>query len=345
MLLKFSEKSFGLDISENSLRIIQLKKLAGKIRISTYSEITVPDGWIKDGLIIKKDEVSDLVKKLIKKAKGKKIHTKYANICLSEPRTFIKVIRVPFRKGKEVISDIIAEAEKHIPYSLEESYFDWQYIDEKDKTKVIIGVCPKEIVDNYQEVLSNAGIIPIALEVEASAIVRSLFPLNKKIENSVIVIDLGASRTGLIIYEKNYIPFSLSLNVSSNDITKHIKSTLNLSLEKAEEAKREIGLDKKKAQGGLKKVLEKPLTELCRQVREAKYFYREHFVSEEIDNVYLTGGGSYLPGITGCISEHSNLNGEMANPLVNIAPGKLKIPEGKVQSFSTAIGLALRRYE
>ena len=345
MLFKFTEKSFGLDIGEKSLRVVNLKKIGGRIKLAAYGETTLAPGLIKDGLIVEKDKLAEEIRKLIKNPKGGKIYTRYAIVCLPEPKTFIKVIRVPFRKGKEVINDIIEETEKHIPYPLEKSYFDWQYIDLKDKTKVLIGVAPKEIVENYQEVLSKAGVKPMALEIEAAAIARSLFPLNQRINEPVMVIDFGGTRTGVLIYEKDYIPFSISLNSSSDDLTKFIEKKLNLSHEEAEAAKCQIGFDEKKAGGNLRRILAEPLNELCKQVREAKYFYGEHFDSKDLKAIYVTGGGSYLPGLLKCVAEHSGLKVEPGNPLANISQGSLTIPDSKLQTFTTALGLALRQYE
>src|SRR3989344_9242606 len=115
MLFQFAEKSFGLDISQKALRLVQLKKAGKNIKLSAYGERPLAEGLIKGGLIAEKEKVAGEIKKLIKEARGNKIYSRYANVCLPEPKTFIKLIKVPFRKGKEVLGDIIEESAKHIP--------------------------------------------------------------------------------------------------------------------------------------------------------------------------------------------------------------------------------------
>lgn len=346
MFLKFVQNIFGLDISEKNLRLAQLKRTGGKIKLVSYNEIKVPTGLFKDNQVVKKDAVASLIRQLIQEARGSKIYTKYAAVCLPEPKTFIKVIDLTCPKTKDVVSEIIEEAQKHIPYPLEKTYLDWQYVDGKEKNRIMIGVCTKEIVENYQEVLKQAGLFPVALEIEEVAIARSLFLLGKREAEPVMVLDLGASRTGLFIYQENYIPFSLSLNISANDLTSWIKDKLNLTLEQAEDAKRKIGLSASKAQGGIKQVLAEPLEKLAEQIREAKYFYYEHFsFQKEIKKIYLTGGGANLPDLTNFLSERTGLETSMATPLLNLSPGKINLPAELVQSYSTAIGLALRSYQ
>lgn len=346
MLLKIVQNAFGLDVSEKVWRLIQLKKTGTRIRLISYNEVKVPAGLFKDSQIIKKDEAVNLFRKLIQETKGSKIFTKHAIVCLPEPKTFIKVIDITYPKSKNVVDEIIEETKKHIPYPLEKTYLDWHYINERVKDKVIVGVCPKSIVDNYQEVITKAGLLPLALEIEAMAIARSLFALNKEIAEPVMVLDLGASRTGLFIYWKDYIPFSLSLSTSSDDLTALIKNKLKLTLEEAERAKVEIGLNPQKAKGGLLKILQEPLENLAQQVREAKYFYYEHFSSaEEIKKIYLTGGGANLFNIAKFLHERVEVEVVLGNPLLNITQDRIILPEEKIQSYSTAIGLALRQYQ
>ena len=127
-------------------------------------------------------------------------------------------------------------------------------------------------------------------------------------------------------------------------ITKLKGSSIDLSTW-LEAAKCQIGFDEKKAGGNLRRILAEPLNELCKQVREAKYFYGEHFDSKDLKAIYVTGGGSYLPGLLKCVAEHSGLKVEPGNPLANISQGSLTIPDSKLQTFTTALGLALRQYE
>ena len=346
MFLKFVQNTFGLDISEKVWRMVQLKKTGSKIKLTSYSEIKVPSDFFEESQIVKKDKAAALLKRLIQETKGAKIFTKYTYVCLPEPKTFIKVIDITYPKSKDIVHEIIEETKKHIPYPLEKIYLDWQYIDERKKGKVVVGVCPKNIVNNYQEILVKAGLMPIALEIEAIAIARSLFPLDKKVEEPVMVIDLGASRTGLFIYKENYALFTISLNISSDDLTVFIKNKLKLTMEQAEKAKRKIGLNPNKAKGGLIQVLKEPLEGLAQQIREAKYFYYEHFTSsEEIKKVYLTGGGANLNNITKFLSDQVKLEVVLGNPLINISPGKISLEEDKIQTYATVIGLALRQYQ
>lgn len=346
MFLNHSPFSVGLDISERALRLVQLKKTGNKIRLLSLSRTPLEAGLIKDGKFSDAKIGVEKVKSLLHELKGNPMASFSCTACLPEPKTFIKVIDLPSLPGKNIESEIIEEAKKHIPYPLEQSYLDWQYIHPQDHSKAIIGLAPKEVVENYQEVLNQAGFSPEALEIEAAAICRAITPLNKKLDEPIMIVDLGATRTGLIIYENDYIPFSLSLKISSNALTDLLATELKLKPEQAEKAKNKIGLDPQRAEGGVLKILQAPLEELCQEIREAKYFYYEHFAQKNtVKKIILTGGGANLKGLSAFIKNLTKLEVEKANPLLNLTLGKMEIEEEQSHSFTTAIGLALRKFQ
>jgi len=344
MNLRFVQKSCGLDIGQRALRLIQLKKGRGLPTIISSGEIKVPDGVIKNGKIEKIDEFVSLVKKLLKKVRGKKISTKYVNACLPGPNTFIVLIKLTYPESKNILEEILNEAKKHIPYPLENTYLDWQYVDEKDKSKVLISICPKDIVDNYQQALAKAGLIATALEIEVATICRSLIEMNERQEEPIMIMDLGATRTSVTAYQNQTILFSISLSFSSDNLTNELEKKLNLSHAEAKKAKKTCGLDLKKAGGGVRKILEPLVDNLATQIREARYFYHEHFFKDkQINNLLLTGGGSNLIGLAEFLSEKSRITVKLADPAVNINKANQALLESDIQSYTTAIGLALRK--
>lgn len=347
MIFSFKQKSFGLDIGSRSLKLVQLKKQKDKAKLTSCSEIEVTDDIIKNGKIVKFDQFNHLIKELIKKSRGQKITTRQVATCLSEPNTFIKLISLTYPEGKNILEEVINESKKHIPYPLEKIYLDWQYVDKKDNSKVLIAVCPKEIVENCQEALNKAGLIPFCFEIEAAAICRCLLPLNQSLPEPVLILDIGATRTGLIAFQHETVLFSLSIAFSSDNLTKQLISGLGLSPDEAERAKKICGLDPNKAQGGVRKILEPLINELSRQIREAKYFYHEHFSKEKtLERLILTGGGGQLPYLSEYLEEKCQVKAELGNPLINLSINENNgLLLENYQSYSTAIGLALRNIQ
>ena len=254
---------------------------------------------------------------------------------------------------EELAGAVSFEIENYIPLTVDKVYFDFQEIPsaakEANHTHVLINVMPKPIVDSYTACLKKAGLIPCVLEVESQANVRSLLK-NAKESSNIIFLDLGKDTTTFVIYSGGSIKFSSSLPVSSEQITKAIADNLNISAGEAENAKVKHGLGKDseiiKAAGPI-------LRELVAQIEKYINFYQERFSSpptdglassSAIEKIVLSGGGANLKKLPDFLSKELKIPVELGNPLENIVPAKksAQIPQNKLLSFTTVLGLAIR---
>jgi len=291
-MAEVNKNIFGLDISDRALRLIKLNKKGKKILISSYNDLAIPAEIIKNGEIKNGEKLIKLLNQLVKSAKGKKIKSKNVITVLPETKTFIKVIKIPATDNKDQLPDLVKEEIKnHIPLNIDEIYLDWQILKQNsDSIQLLVGAAAKNIVDSYFSVLEKSGLTPYVFEIEGAAIIRSLITANDK--KARIIIDFGAMRTGLIVYDQGTIQFTASLPISGNKITQTISKTLRLDIEKAEKSKVVCGLDPKKCEGALLKILLKSMENLTGQIKKAMVFYKTNFSeSNQIAEIVLCGGG------------------------------------------------------
>lgn len=347
------QHSFGLDISDLAIRLAVLKKKKQGFKIEAYGEKLLPPGLISEGAILKPDQVAAMINDLIKKAVGGRIKMENVIACLPEIKTFIKLISIPWPKDNNLTESIITETQKHIPLSLSESYLDWQIVasQEKEWLKILLGVAPQKIVNNYIELLKFIGLMPTVLEVEAAAISRSLFLGGEAaMEKCFIILDLGATRSSIIIYAENTIQFSLTIPLSGVQITQNFAAAANLSYQKAEEMKIKYGLEQPTGDSALtaktsmaaetNQILLQTLNPLLEKIKEAIEFYKLNYPKTPApEQILLTGGGAHLIGLGRLIKNALGLPAEIANPFINIKGG---IPKEHSSSYATAIGLAMR---
>ncbi|OGY47431.1 MAG: hypothetical protein A3J65_04770 [Candidatus Buchananbacteria bacterium RIFCSPHIGHO2_02_FULL_45_11b] len=339
----FSNTSaFGLDIGERAIKLAQLKKRGKKIILAAYNELALPPEIIVNGEIKQPDKFADLLKQLVKTAKGNKIAGKELIAVLPETKTLLKVIEMPLDGEKEILEIIKKEIVNHFPVSPEEIYFDWQVLKQtSEKIKLVIGAVPKTIADSYFSAIEKSGFTPIIFEIEAAAIARSL--MAEADSQAKIIIDFGAVRSGLSVYDQKTLQFTASLPISGKKITETIAKTLNLDAKSAEKAKIVCGLDTKKCEGALLKILLKPIDELAARIKKAILFYKDNFPEgNQITEVILCGGGANFSQIDLVLSEKLKLPVKIGNPQLKITAKKLTLPNNKIMSYATAIGLALR---
>ena len=358
--LSLKPESFGLDISDLSLKIIKLKKKKTFLSLASFGEMKIQPGLIEEGEVKDEEKLAKLIREAILKVKGEKLKTKYVVVSLPEEKGFLQVIQMPLLREEELKSAILFEAENYIPLGLEEVYFDFQIVpalyNHLDHLDVLIAALPKRIIDPYVSSLKKAGLLPKVLEIESQAIARALIK-NEVSALPVILIDLGATRTSFVVFSGYSLRFTTSIPVSSQKFTEAISKTLKLSLEEAERVKIKYGLKGLSSQTDEEKqvfeALIPVLTDFLEQLKRYLSYYQTHSSHEHlppngkiIGKVFLCGGGANLKGLSDFISKELKVPVEIANPWVNILPKPLKeIPELPYQEslrYTTALGLALR---
>ncbi len=373
MFIEHSDFPLGLDISDLSLKFAQLKVGKNKISPQTLGKIDLESGLIKNGEIINKQAVISKIKELIAKPKFGSATSRDVIACLPDPKTFVKLIGVK-KKENESSGEITAELEKYVPVPASELYYDWQLIEENDNSRfILVGAVPKNIVNQYIDLLQSAGLNVLALEPEPLSICRCLlaeesprFHAEKKINYGII--DIGAKRTSMIVYSKNTVVMSVSMPISGDAITERIAKVLDIDKDQAEKAKIICGLDKQRAQGIIFDILSDIIDDLVEKIKKAIRFYDSHYADRgALDEILLCGGGANVKNIDNVIGKAISAKMAVGDPFVNLTmsdnnlsrslieshnlkfnfiknqkDANLSVTQNSSLTYTTAIGLALR---
>jgi len=355
--LSLKKETFGLDISDSSLKIIKLKKKRKGFSLASFGEQEIKNGIIKDGEIKDEDSLVKIIREGIFKVKGEKIRTKYVICSLPEEKSFVTVIQMPKLREEELKTAVRYEAENHIPFPLEEVYLDFQVIpsprNHLDHIDILLVAFPKKIVDSYISCLKKAGLQPLVFELESLAIVRSLVK-DEKSSFPILLIDFGGAKTIFITFSGSSLRFTSFISVSSQEFTEIIVKNLKVDYQEAENLKIKYGLEGKSTKG--KKVFESlipPLIDLVEQIKKQLSFYEthsshEHLLSEYkgVQKIFLSGGGANLKRLADFLNEQLKIPAELGNPWINILPKfqkEMTLLSSKYSlKYTTAIGLALR---
>ncbi len=313
--------------------MVQLNKIGNKIKIQAIGKYNLSKGIIENGEIKNKAEVIKAIKKIMSSPMYGQVSSEEIIACLPESKTFIKLIEI--QKSPNSLADIIgSEIEKHVPLSLDEIYYDWQVIEEQpDKYLVLIGAAPKNIVSQYTQMLDEAKLITLALEIEPIAICRCLLKeeaaniksatakvaTNTTAKLNYGILDIGANHTCMIFYSGNTILFTVSMPISGEEITYKISQTLNLTKEQAEKAKIICGLDQTKANGVIRDILSDTIKNLVAKIKEAIAYYENYFEHRgPLNKILLCGGGANIAGLEKIIGQEFSIEVNLADALINI---------------------------
>jgi type IV pilus assembly protein PilM len=346
-LNKSDTNFFALDISDSSVKVLQLEKGKKIDKISSFFSLDIPSGILEGGRITKKDRLAGIICDAIKKAGPRSIKTKKVACSLPESKAFLRIINMPKMSQEEIQEAIKWEIEASIPLSVDQVYYDWQFISEtKNKQNVLTVAVAKEVIDEMMETLNMAGLDVCTLELESIASARSLIPENTK-ENSIsLIVDIGSKKTSLIITEGNIPYFTSSIPVSSVIFNDAISKNFNVNIEEAEKIKKNQGIEHSFENNSVFSSIQAELENLACEIEKSIDFYQTMTNdTKKLDRVIMCGGGSNLKGLLPYLTTRLCREIDMGNPWVNLRLGdSLPIINKETSlSFSTAIGLALKR--
>jgi type IV pilus assembly protein PilM len=161
-----------------------------------------------------------------------------------------------------------------------------------------------------------------------------------------MVLDMGAATTKLYVVEHGLIRASHIINRGGQDITLAISRSLGVTLQKAEEMKREFGLVNRPENLAALQSSSLILDHLFSEINRIAAGYQTKF-NKNIARVVLTGGGSVLRGLKEKASASLEREVILADPFAKTdTPAFI---EGVLKevgpSFSVAVGLALRKLQ
>ncbi len=348
-IINFQEKYFGIDLSDLSVKIVQLENNDREDRIRAYSFLPIPAGCIEDGKIIDKRKTAEIIALAIKKAAPKKINTKKAICSLPESKVFLRVLSVPKMEKAEISEAIKWEIEASIPLSVDQVYYDWQVIGEiGNKQNILTVAISRETVDDLLEVLEIAKIETRSLETESIAVVKSLISENSSKKETSLIIDLGAKRTNFIVVEGNIPFFTSSVSFSSIGVTESIAKAFGVDSEEAEKMKITQGIICSREKSFVFEFIKSYMEGLSAEIEKSIDFYQGiSGESSKVEKIILCGNGANLKGLVPYLAKRLGRKVFIGDAWINLNFGNNLpiINKEKSLQFSTAIGLAMQKKE
>lgn len=347
-IFNISHGAFGLDLSDLSVKVVQMENNKGEKEVTSFSCVDIAKGSIIDGEILNQANVISAIKKAVASAGFKKIKSKKVICSLPETKAFLRIISLPEMKKEEIKEAIKWEIEANIPMSVDQVYYDWQIIEdsistEKGKMNVLVVAFSRKVIDQFLETLEKSGLEVVGMEIESIAQSRSLLLENDK--KTSMVVDLGDKRTSLLVIIGNIPCFTSSIPISGSQMTESIASMLGINFDEAEKTKLAYGIGSVSQQDLIFRAVKPILDGLATEIERTTDFYLSNLsYSSCVERIIICGGGSNMQGLIPYLSKKLNREVELGNPWINfLSPGKVPIIErGKSVQYSTAIGLALK---
>ena len=348
----FKPKSkLGIDIGTASIKIVELERKSGRFVLNNYGVFEL--NGEKDNnnspalgqsiLKLPDEEIIVGIKEVLKKAG---IGTRQAIASIPSFSTFSTVIEIPYVSDQDLNKVLQFEAKKYIPLPLDEVILDWSIISRPQGPKspnqnveIFLAAVHKNETERYRKIMINAGLELVALDLENSALIRSLLGNDL---NPTAIINIGGRSTSIVIADRGFERIGHNYEIGGFEITKSIAKSLKVGLEKAEELKKRFGLKK----SGENIVNESMISLIDMMVFETKKTITNYETSKnkKIERVFMVGGLTSMPEFVNYFKEKLGREVYFGNALSRVIyPGALnQISKDLSSTLAIALGLAMR---
>ena len=340
----FTKKSLvGLDIGSQEIKAVEMVESAGQMQLSALATMPAVD----------RVDLPQALKEFFSKSG---IRTKNVAISLSGQSVVVRYISMPRMTEEELRSSLKYEAEKHIPFELDEVALDCARLErvgvsepgeENEEMQVLLVAARKEVLDELLGVIRVAGLVPVAVDVDGFAL-GSAFELSassrgdgRELDGVTALIDVGGSKTSINIIEDGLSAFSREIYLAGKDFTEAISRRMGVSPEEGDRIKCESTSEDFEVMECVSPLL----GDLSAEIHASIDYFENHH-ERGVDSVRISGGSVSLPGLGDSFEQAFGREVSEWNPLEGIeevvGSAGVRIPTGNSSSLAVAVGLASR---
>lgn len=346
----------GVDIGSSSLKVVQLRKERGKAVLETYGELSLgpySGREVGQATNLSADQITETLKDLLREAK---VTTVNCGVSIPFARSLLTLVKLPYRADPSEQKTIVElEARKYIPMPMSEVQLDWfivppeaksaQPAEEKPadaqnaKVDVLLVAVHNDELSLLQKIIAGAGLSASFYEIEIFSTIRAA--VDEPIK-PVMVLDIGAASTKSYIVERGVVALSHAISAGSQDITRAISVSGNVSIAQAEALKKEGGVAGAAALGGPELVFSRIFSEARRLLIQYEALHKK-----SITSIIFTGGGGVTKELGAYAKRIFSIDVRVANPFAKTeAPAFMRpVLEEIGPEFAVAAGLALRKLD
>jgi len=341
----------GLDISSSSVKLVELGRSAGQAWVlERFACEPLGKGWIVDGQVEKFDEVAEALRRVVAKS-----GTRTRKVALAIPQSAVitkKIVLPDGLREDELESQVEAEANQYIPFSLDEVSLDFCVLGPSASSvgdvDVLIAASRKEKVQDRQGLAEAAGLQPVVLDIESHASRMAVGRIVEQLPGAgrdalVALLEIGADTTSLKVLREGELLYDRDQAFGGAQLTHLISRQYGFSFEEAETKKVAADLPEDYAQA----VLEPYVDTLSQEIGRALQYFFTSTPHHKVHYVLLAGGTATLPGLRERVTDLTGFAAQVVNPFEQMELGRT-VRDNRVRreasSYLTACGLAMRRF-
>ncbi len=324
--------TLGIDIGTHTIKAVKLK-------IAKDNKASICDYYLEP---IQMD-LEQVLKKISTASQ-----VKNAVVSVSGLSVILRYIDFPKMNDAELRQALKFEAQKHIPFSLNEVNLDGYILNSSlpdNKMLVLLAAAKKDFINQRVKVVEGSGLFINLIDIDSLAVINAFLFNYGQQENvktkTVALLNIGSAFSNLNILESGVPRLSRDIHIGGSNITQRIADATGENFKVAEELKINSAIKKAK---DFAAAIDLVLSNLASEVRTSFDYYESQSASS-VEKIFLSGGGSLLAGLKEKLSSYIGIEVEIWDTFSQISTENItetdKLKE-KAAQLAVATGLALR---
>jgi type IV pilus assembly protein PilM len=339
--------SIGLDISDTSLKYVSLTSTNNdSYSLDDWGDISIPNGVLQRGEVLDMKQLSAVLAECKSKTEAE-----FIRVSLPEERAYLFETEVkrstPMKELRSLLEFRLAE---NVPIAGRDVLFDYTILpfsSDKDRTMhVAVTAYAKETIQAYYEACLAAKLQPVAFEVEAQAMARSV--IDDDMNGAVLLVDFGKTRTGIGIVYKKTLLYTSTIDIGGDQLSTALRKQLGDKSEKElTHLKNTEGLVHGTESSEIHDALMSTMSVIKDELATRMQYWHVRTgsdVDRRLQKIILCGGCANLKGLSAYLTESLGIKASLGNVWSNTFSLDDFIPpidQRHSYGYATAVGLAL----
>lgn len=221
----FTRKQIGLILEDNLLILCEVVSDLQRFQeIRALNIVPIPEPVLQKGKIQDKKALQKILRDALDSAKPFPIRSREITFEVPEAFTFHHSLILPMNLTEEQMKEaMIFEAEKFLPFELSQVSWDIKTFPHEEKNRLVLFTAvPLEIIQEYYDVFTACGLLPLGFSLRAEDLITSLA---KKTSKPTVLFDLQRKYTSVIFFRGKHLLSLDQLPIGEDDFQKVLQDS------------------------------------------------------------------------------------------------------------------------
>lgn len=224
----FSRTSLGIEVREEAIKAVLLRKHLGRIRLLFEATFPVSPGGEWDRGLALRGAIQELASRL---------KSRPDDVIIGIPRRTVTMrqLDAPFVEREDLRGLLEYEAEKHLPFPPDEGYLDFQVLS-RDRNlgyQVLLVAVEKRVIEGFVLPFKEAGLLPTVVTLASFAGLNAIL-LGQRSSEALALIELWGEEAEVSLVQGRVLRYCRSIPLKAGSSPELVVDALEGALELVE---------------------------------------------------------------------------------------------------------------